>query len=118
MGLSFKKRKVGNASVFRCEGEFVYGPEIVDLHRAVKAALPKTPNVVLDLARVPVMDSAGIGTLCGIYTSTLSAHGGLKVVGVTERVRHVLRITKVLTLLDIYDSEEAALRSIKSAAAS
>jgi anti-anti-sigma factor len=118
MGVTYKKRKVGNASVFRCEGDFVYGAEIVDLHRAVKAALAKTPYIVLDLSRVPVMDSAGIGTLCGIYTSALSAHGGLKLVGVTERVRHVLRITKVVTLLDIHDSEEAALRSVRSAAAS
>lgn len=118
MGLSYKKRKVGSASVFRCEGEFVYGPEIGDLHRAVKTALAKTPYIVLELSRVPVMDSAGIGTLCGIYTSTLGAHGGLKLVGLTERVRHVLRLTKVLTLLEIYDNEEAALRSVRSAAAS
>ncbi len=118
MGLTYKKRRAGGATVVRCEGRFVYGPEIVDLHRVMKTALSRTPYIVLNLERVPFMDSAGIGTLCGIYTSALGVHGGLKLVGLTEHVRHVLTLTKVITILEVYENEDAALRSCHPAVAS
>lgn len=68
----------------------------------------KPPCLILDLSDVPYMDSAGLGV---IMNSFVSAQGGgrkLILVGVSERVRALLEMTKVDAVLPICDTVDAA----------
>jgi anti-anti-sigma factor len=71
-------------------------------------------RLILNLAAVPYLDSLGIGAIVHAYTSTRRAGGTLKLVHVTGRNRQLLTVTKILTVLEAYDSEDDAVRSFEA----
>ena len=70
-------------------------------------------HILVNLANVTAMDSAGLGELVGAYTTVTKAGGSLKLVNLTKRLQDLLSITKLLTVFDAYDSEPAALATFK-----
>lgn len=73
-------------------------------------------RVVVDLGKVPYMDSAGLGELIHAYATMKKAGGTLKLMRVQKRLRDLLTITKLVTVFDAYDDEPAALESFAAAA--
>lgn len=69
------------------------------------------PKILLNLTNVTFMDSAGIGELASAHVALTHQHGKLKVCGITKRMRDLLQVTRLYTVLDIHESEEDALRS-------
>ncbi|MGC4082137.1 MAG: STAS domain-containing protein [Vicinamibacterales bacterium] len=80
-----------------------------DKVRSVLAAGDR--NVLLNLAGVAYIDSAGLGELVNAFQMVKKQGGALKLVGVTKKLRDLLVITKLSTVFDTYDSEAAALES-------
>jgi anti-anti-sigma factor len=63
---------------------------------------------------VSYIDSTGIGFLIAIYTSVLRERGGKFVIAApNRRVREVLQLTKLDTILTLYDSVETAVKAMK-----
>jgi len=52
-------------------------------------------SLVLDLSRVPYVDSAGVGALVGAYVRHQKEGHSVTLAGVNERVRNTLKITQV-----------------------
>ena len=116
MPLSLTKRKAVNATVVDLTGRIVFGAECDLLRSEVKGVIgsqPK-PKVILNLKEVEYVDSGGVGTLVGLYTSAKGAGGELMLVGANPRVQHVLEITKVVTVLGTYATEEKAVAALAS----
>ena len=67
-----------------------------------------SPTLVLDLSGVPYMDSAGIGALVGAYVTHQKDGRRLALVGVTDRVRSAMQITRVEQFFHLYDTVAAA----------
>ena len=67
-------------------------------------------DLVIDLAGVPYMDSAGLGAILTAFTSCQRHENKFALANVSERVRVLLQITKVDTLLPIFDSVAEAER--------
>ncbi len=65
-------------------------------------------HLILDLAGVPYMDSAGIGALVGAYVNHQKEGRSLALVGVTDRVRGSLQVTRVEQFFRFYDNQAAA----------
>lgn len=59
------------------------------------------PNIVVDLTNVPYVDSSGIGSLVNMHVSRQKVGGGIQLVGVSERVKTVLTVTRVDKVLAI-----------------
>jgi anti-sigma B factor antagonist len=66
-------------------------------------------HLVLNLARVPYVDSCGLGTMVQAYVSAHRAGGSVKLSNVTPRVRHLLTITRLLTVFEFYQPEARAV---------
>jgi anti-sigma B factor antagonist len=66
---------------------------------------------VLNLAGVDYIDSSGLGTLVGVYSSARAGGADIKLTGVGQRLRDVLQITKLVTVFEVYDTEQEALAS-------
>ena len=47
--------------------------------------------------------------LVGVYSSARAAGADIKLTGLGQRVRDVLQITKLVTVFEVYDSEQKAL---------
>ena len=68
-------------------------------------------RLVLNLAHVPRIDSCGLGAIAQAYVSVWSRGGMLKLLHVSARNLQLLAVTKLSTVFEIFDSEEAAERS-------
>ncbi|MFQ3589110.1 MAG: STAS domain-containing protein [Chloracidobacterium sp.] len=71
-------------------------------------------RVVFNLAGVPYVDSSGLGEIVRAMTSIKRAGGSLKLASPTRRLVDILNITKLSSLLETYDTEEAAVASFQS----
>lgn len=123
MALKVRVRSLPDAIVVQCSGRVVFGDETTLLRAEVKEALAQNPRIVLDFAEVRDVDSGGVGTLVGLYTSATAAGGGLKLARVNKKVRETLTITRLLGVIRVYDRVDDALaafaaESAKSAQAS
>lgn len=72
-------------------------------------------EIVVNLAKVPFMDSSGIGTLVTAMYKLKKYHGDLKVCSVHGSVAKVFKLTGMESHLEVYDTEDAAIQSLVSA---
>jgi anti-anti-sigma factor len=87
-----------------------------DLKDAIEEFL-KTQQyeIVIDLSKVPFMDSSGIGTLVTSMYKLKKYHGNLKVTGVSGSVAKVFKLTGMESHLEIFTSVQDAVNSFKEA---
>jgi anti-sigma B factor antagonist len=82
---------------------------------AVRALLDAGPRrFAVDLVEVPYVDSVGLGAIVQAYTSVRRRGGDLKLLRPNDRVRRLLTITRLCTVLKTYDTEDDARRSFDS----
>ena len=93
----------------------MFGDEASELREQVKTLLTTNKRVVLNLGGVSYIDSGGLGTLVGLYTSARGQQGDIKLANLTQRVRDQLQITKLVTVFESFDSVDAAVQSYKAA---
>ena len=82
-----------------------------------RTLLAESPKVVLNLREVNYVDSGGLGTLVSLYTSARNAGGAVKLANLSRRVGDLLQLTKLVTIFEVFDDEEAAAKSFKKDAA-
>ncbi|MGQ9896978.1 MAG: STAS domain-containing protein [Acidobacteriota bacterium] len=71
-------------------------------------------GVILNLAGVPYVDSSGLGEIVRAMTSVKRVGGQLKLASPSRRLVDILNITKLSSILETYDTEEAALASFQA----
>ena len=115
MALKISSKTVSGVMVVYCSGRIVFGDETASLRETVKNLLGENLQLVLNLGGVSYIDSGGLGTLVGLYTSAKAAGGNVKLANLTQRVRDQLVLTKLVTVFEFYDSEEQAVASFTPA---
>jgi anti-sigma B factor antagonist len=112
MPLEIKEKESGGVTILTLSGRVVLGDESNQLRTKLKDLLSKgKTRVVLDLAEVKYIDSAGLGTLVAGYTSAQNQGAALKLANLTKKFDEQLHITKLVTVFDVYESAEAAVKS-------
>jgi anti-sigma B factor antagonist len=118
MQLKLAVRKLNDGIVvIDCAGRLVFGEETAALRDQVKSIIAKGSRIVLSLADVTYIDSGGLGTLVALYTTAKNADASIKLARLTKRVGDLLQVTKLVTVFDVYDSEEQAVQSFRKGAA-
>jgi anti-sigma B factor antagonist len=115
MTLKMDTRMVEGVTVVSCHGRIVFGEEASALRETLKRLLTSTRQVVLNLTDVNYIDSGGLGTLVGVYSSARAAGADIKLTGLGQRLRDVLQITKLVTVFEVYDSEPQAVAAFRRA---
>jgi anti-sigma B factor antagonist len=112
--LNIRERQAGDVTVLDMDGRITIGEGSVALRSAVRRLLEEGKHkILLNLAKVGYIDSSGIGELVSSYTTINKDGGQLKLLSLTEKLRDLLTITKLLTVFDVYDTEAEALSSYK-----
>jgi anti-sigma B factor antagonist len=110
--MTIKERRVNDVVILDIEGKILLGDGDVQLREAIHRLLQSgAKKIVLNLADVPYIDSAGLGEIVRCYTTTRREGGELKLLHLTSRIRDLLTITKLITVFESFDSEDAALKS-------
>ena len=65
-------------------------------------------HLILDMTDVPYMDSSGIGALVGVYVNHQKEGRSLVPLGVPDRVRSALQVTRVEQFFKFYGNQAAA----------
>jgi len=104
-------------AVVDCAGRIVFGEETAELRDRVRTLIAKGSRVILNLADVTYIDSGGLGTLVALYTTARNAGGSIKLARLTPRVGDLLQVTKLLTVFEVYNSEEEAVDSFRKGVA-
>jgi anti-sigma B factor antagonist len=112
MNLKIEKHLVDGVSIVSCHGRIMFGEEATILRDNLKEALSISPKMVLNLAGVTYIDSGGLGTLVGVFSSARAAGADIKLTGLGQRLRDVLQITKLATVFEVFDNEQEALAAL------
>ena len=114
MQLEIRERNVSEVVVLEMFGRITIGEGSVQLRDAVSHLLESGRNkIILNLGGVTYMDSSGIGELVSRYTTTKNTGGRLKLLNLPKKIKDLLMITKLLTVFEIYEDEQAALESFQ-----
>jgi anti-sigma B factor antagonist len=107
--LTLQNRRIGDVIVVSCGGRLVAGDESTILQKHLAPLLPDDPFIILNLRDATYIDSGGVGLLVRMLNRARTSGGDLKLCEVPERIREVLRITRLDTVFDQYDSEARAI---------
>ena len=112
MALRMTDRQIDGVDVVEIEGRIVLGEESNTFREKVKSLLAAgNKKVVLNMANVSYIDSAGLGTLVATFHSARTQGATLKLANLGTKFKEVLQVTKLMTVFDTYDSEAAAIQS-------
>jgi anti-sigma B factor antagonist len=71
------------------------------LYRDVRPLCPDVKRIILDLKELTYVDSSGLGTILRLYVSAKTAGCSLELANIGARVRQVLGITNLISVLTI-----------------
>ena len=112
--MEISERNSGKVTILSLTGKVTLGEGDVLLKDKLHSLLNQgRKDVLLNLAQVSYVDSAGLGAIVSAYTTMTREGGSLKLANVTKKLQDLLAITKLLTVFETFDSEDEALRSYK-----
>lgn len=115
--MQIEERPFGDVVVLDLKGRVMLGEGDEILKDKVNSLLNQgKKKIVLNLAQVPYIDSAGLGEVVRTFTTVSRQGGQLKLLNLTKRITDLLAITKLLTVFDTYDSEDEAVQSFSASA--
>ena len=110
------EEQAGDVTILRLAGRLELDQGDLDFRDYLNGLVAKgCTKIVLDLKDVTRIDSAGIGMLVSKYLSTRKQGGMIKLLHLTRRSDHLMDITRLATVFEIFDDEAAALRSFGAA---
>lgn len=110
--MTVTERPIGNVTIIDVSGNVTLTDGADQVRDKVRSLMQQGhKQVLVNLAKVSYMDSAGLGELVQAY-STVSKQGGkLKLVSPTKRLKDLLVITKLSTVFESFDDEALAVAS-------
>ncbi len=121
--ITYNVRQAKGVTVVDLAGKITLDEKIASasggaLHDVIRDLVKQgAKNILLNLRDVSYLDSSGLGQLIGCLTTVQSQGGILKVSGPTERVRNILRLTHLHSVLEVFEDEPTAIRAFEKAAA-
>ena len=110
--MQIEERVVGDVTILDLKGKITLGEGDEVLKDKINSLiLQNRRRILLNLADVPYIDSAGLGEIVRTYTTVSRQGGQLKLVNLTKRITDLLSITKLLTVFETFDTEAEALSS-------
>ena len=100
----------GQIAIVDLSGRITLSEGAGTVRNAVKKLLQDGyKKILLNLADVTYMDSAGLGEMAAAYITVSNIGGQLKLIHASSRIESLLQVTKLFTVLVAFDDEDAAL---------
>lgn len=115
--MKFTLKIVGDVCVLKLDGKFMAGGDSFFLREKIKNILSMgIQKLLIDMDSVPYIDSTGVGFLVTSHTSLTSDGGHLKLLRVKPKVLEVFKVMNLLSIFEIFDDEETAMKSFEDKA--
>jgi anti-sigma B factor antagonist len=104
---------VGTVVVLRASRSLTFDQGNLGLRRQVAAQLDAGARVfVVDVSGVVEIDSYGVAELVSCHTAVTRADGRLVLCAASPKVRQVLAVTRLDSVIESFESEPAALAAL------
>jgi anti-sigma B factor antagonist len=111
--MKLNSREQNGVIILEPKGKIMGGPDATMLKESIRDHVNQNvKNVVIDLKEVDWMNSTGLGIMISCLKTVREAGGDMKLSNVTDKIKSLLTITKLITVFDAYNSTEEALASI------
>ncbi|MBN1540982.1 STAS domain-containing protein [candidate division KSB1 bacterium] len=112
--MQLKERMQDDVAILELKGKLMGGSETQEIHTKIKELVEEgKTKVIIDLGNVTWMNSTGLGAIMSSYSTLRNADGDLKLIRVTEKVKSLFMVTKLITIFDTFESEKKALAAFK-----
>ena len=102
----------GDVAVLMVNQEVTTGPDVAPFHDRIKVlAKQGVGKVVVDFSGVPWFGSAMLGALIGSVTTLRKVGGDIRLAGLTERMRDVLKVSHLTSVFKTMDTADQAVAS-------
>jgi anti-sigma B factor antagonist len=114
--LIINQRQHNDITILDLVGNVKMGEDIIRFRKTVRILIEEgKKKILLNLAEITFIDSSGLGEMVAGYISLQKSDGELKLLNLTKRVSELMMITKLLTVFDSFENEEAAISSFQTA---
>jgi len=111
INLYINERQAGDVTVLDLKGRLRVGGNTVAFHKSIRhLVLENKLLILLNLADVTYIDSCGLGEMVASQVSVENRGGKIKLVGLTETLRELLAVTRLLAVFDAYENEADAVQ--------
>ncbi|MBV8550262.1 MAG: STAS domain-containing protein [Acidobacteriaceae bacterium] len=111
MPLELHQREVEGITILSLRGRLVAGSSAEVSERFDALLAEGVRNLIGDLADVSHIDSTGLGLLVRGHSIMKAAGGAFKLLNLSQRSAQLLVLTKLSTVFEIFDDEQAAINS-------
>jgi anti-sigma B factor antagonist len=114
VSLYIVEKMVSGVTVLDLRGRITLGEPTVALRTRVKQLVEAgRSRILLDLGQVDYIDSVGLSCLISSYATARSKGGALKLLHLTNHLRGLLQITRLITVFEVFDNLEEARKSFE-----
>ena len=111
--MDFTTTEKNGITILHLSGKIMGGPEATEINEKINQLIDSdNKKIVIDLVNVDWMNSSGLGILIGAVTVLKNSNGMLCLINVSDRIKNLLKITKLNTVFDIYDNFDEAAAAI------
>ncbi len=112
MSLGYEEREVGSVTILTVD-QMLKGQLETNLRERIDELVNAGRlHIVVNLGRVPYLDSSEIGRLIRSHLSVRQAGGRVRICNVSPKMMGILQMTRLDTVLELYETEEAALATL------
>ena len=114
--IGIQERRIGKVSILDADAQIriglKFGASAVTLSKAVQSLLDDGQDqILLNLERVPSIDSGGLAEIVSAAVATNLKGGGFKLISLNDCVREIMRKAQLLSYLEVFDVEARAVES-------
>jgi anti-sigma B factor antagonist len=107
----------GDVTLLDVSGRITYMQGDTVLRAAIQGLVDRgLHKIVLNLAGITYLDSAGLGELVSAHTVVTRAGGNLRLCGVSGYLKELLTVTRLVTVFEIFESPDEAVGSFAAGA--
>ena len=101
-----------NSIVIEIKDDLIGGPDAALFQEIIQKQLSENKlNFVVDLGKVKFVNSSGMGILIRGYTTITNAGGKFVLANINEKMKGLLSITKLSTIITVYDNVDEATKN-------
>ncbi|MBC8459277.1 MAG: STAS domain-containing protein [Deltaproteobacteria bacterium] len=112
--MDVKIREVDGVTILDVQGR-IMGSDSLELKSIIDQVIASKAEgeakLLLNLAKVPMMDSSGLGVVVAAYTSVQRKKGRVALLNLGRSTRQLIVMAKLMTIFETYDNEDDAVAS-------
>ncbi len=97
--LSMEVKKTAEETTIHCTGRIV-SSTTAQFQTTVRALIPESKRIVIDLTDVGYVDSSGLGSMVAVYLSAKRSNCELRLINLTQRIKDLFRLTNLAKVFE------------------